>query len=205
MIAILDAHAGNIRSVFNAVYGLGYDVDVVSHLNNGDDYTHLIIPGVGSFYSVMSAVNSSSLRSEIVEFSESGRPTLGICLGMQMFADWGSEGGGSEGLGLIHGKVDSMDCADGLLMPHVGWNTVSFNMRHPCFEGIKDNVDCYFVHSYHFRCVDYKNVYASTDYGAEFSSVVGKGNVVGVQFHPEKSQSNGIKMIDNFCSWDGEC
>ena len=129
---------------------------------------------------------------------------MGICLGMQLLSDWGEEGGGSAGLGLISGEAKRMPEERDLLLPHVGWNTVEFVKNHPVFQGVKNGIDCYFVHSYHFVCKSDEHVYGRSSYGRDFVSVVGRDNVLGFQFHPEKSQKNGLQLIENFCDWDGK-
>jgi len=205
MIGLLDAGMGNLRSVYNAIYSLGPDIRVVKHGPELDGLSHLIIPGVGSYRSAMENINGNGLKEDIRAFAESGKPVLGICLGMQLLSDFGEEQGHTGGLELVPGKVTRFPDRKGFPLPHVGWNTVSFQVEHPVFEGVKKGIDCYFVHSYRFVCNNRENVYASTDYGEVFASVVGLGNVVGFQFHPEKSQANGLKMLENFCNWDGRC
>ncbi len=206
MIAIInDADKGNIRSVFNAVYSMGYDAEIIGYEELSDKYSHLIIPGVGSYKSALNRSNLSQIKNKVHIFANSGRPVLGICLGMHLFADWGEEGGGSEGLGLISGDVKKLPQSNDLLLPHVGWNTINFVKSHPIFEGVKTGIDFYFVHSYHFICKNKDHLYGYTNYGEDFTSIIGSDNIIGLQFHPEKSQSNGLKLIDNFCNWDGLC
>ncbi|MDP6575681.1 MAG: imidazole glycerol phosphate synthase subunit HisH [Candidatus Peribacteraceae bacterium] len=205
MIAILDANMGNLRSVFNAVDTMGYDAEIATHVKLSDKYSHLIIPGVGSFQRVMRDEKMVTVKEKILNYANSDRPILGICLGMQLLSDWGEEGGGSAGLGLISGKAERMPGEKNLLLPHVGWNTVNFIKDHPVLQGVKNGIDCYFVHSYHFVANSDEQVYARSSYGTDFVSVVGRDNVLGFQFHPEKSQKNGLKLIENFCNWDGKC
>ncbi len=205
MIGLLNAEMGNIRSVYNAIYSLSFDIKVVKSGSELGGLSHLIIPGVGSYRSAMENINGNGLKESIRAFAESGKPVLGICLGMQLLSDHGEEHGNTEGLGLVPGKVTRFPDKKGFPLPHVGWNTVSFKARHPVFEGVKKGIDCYFVHSYRFICNNRENVYATTDYGEYFTSIVGKENVIGFQFHPEKSQANGLRMLENFCQWDGRC
>ena len=188
MIAILDANIGNLRSVFNAVYSIGNDAEIVTHVGLSDKHSHLIIPGVGSFQRVMRDEKMIAVKEKINYFANIGRPILGICLGMQFLSDWGEEGGGSAGLGLVSGRVERMSGKKDLLLPHVGWNTVNFVKVHPVFKGLKNGIDCYFVHSYHFVCNSDEHIYGRSSYGTDFVSVVGRNNVLGFQFHPEKSQ-----------------
>ena len=203
MIGILDTQMCNLRSVYQAVDAMGYDTEIVTDLALSDKYSHLIIPGVGSFQQVMRADNVAAVKEETRKFAGSGRPVLGICLGMHLLSDWGEEGGGSAGLELVPGRVERLSVD--MLLPHVGWNTVNFVKDHPVFQGVKNGVDCYFVHSYHFACESSEHVYGRSNYGMDFASIVGLDNVLGFQFHPEKSQNNGLKLIENFCRWNGSC
>jgi glutamine amidotransferase len=205
LVGILDAEMGNLKSVYNAVNIMGYDAKIINSENDFGEMTHLIIPGVGSFNKVMEGIDKTGLKQKIRSFAASRRPLLGICLGMQLFADFGVEHGWSEGLGLIVGKVDRLKTDTNFPLPHVGWNTVRFLAEHPIFKGVKTERDFYFVHSYNLVCCDRANVLGTTNYGDDFVSIVGKDNIIGFQFHPEKSQANGLKLIENFCEWDGRC
>ena len=204
MIGILDLNLGNIRSVSNAVYSLGYDVCVVTQAAHFETISHLIIPGVGSFDTAMHYANVLHIKETVQSFAKQGKPVLGICLGMQLLADYGEEGGGSEGFGLIRGNVVKMTGAEAMRLPHVGWNTVMLRSEHPVLHKCKDKVDYYFVHSYHFMCENTRNIVAETEYGVEFCSIIAEKNVIGFQFHPEKSQNNGLLLLENFCEWDGK-
>ena len=204
MIGVLNIGMGNLRSVENAVYQLGFDPLVVEHQNGFDDLTHLILPGVGNFSAAMPEIDARELKQPILDFVASGRPLLGTCLGMQLLMGVSDEGGIHAGLGLIAGKVARLQ-GEGLRVPHVGWNVLNMTRPHPIFQGIKKGRDFYFVHSYAAVCEQEENLLASTEYGAPVTAVVGRANVVGVQFHPEKSQVNGLRLIENFCNWDGKC
>jgi len=204
MIGILDISMGNLRSLSKAVYSLGYDFVLVRTPADLEDATHLMVPGVGAYRTAMLHIDGQGMRSAIRDFAASGRPVAGICLGMQLLSASGEEGGESRGLGLIPGRVVRMAPEGGLHLPHVGWNTTRFRRKdHPVFRKVKDGLDFYYVHSYHFRCDDPAHVLAETDYGSAVASMVGAGNVIGFQFHPEKSQANGLRLIENFCEWDG--
>lgn len=196
---------GNIGSISNAVYNLGWDYKLISETKDFEEISHLILPGVGAYSSAMQKLNNKNLVPSIVEFSKKGNPVLGICLGMQLLSYSGEEGGISQGLQLISGNVKLLENENNLHMPHVGWNNLIIKNSHPLLDGIKSNIDFYFVNSYFFDVKEEKNIIAETEYGQIFPSFVSKKNVVGVQFHPEKSQSNGLKILDNFCLWDGEC
>ena len=204
MIGVLNIGMGNLRSVENAVHQLGFDPVVVEHQNSFDDLTHLILPGVGNFSAAMPEIGTRQLMQPIMDFVASGRPLLGTCLGMQLLMGMGDEGGIHAGLGLIAGKVRRLQ-GEGLRVPHVGWNILNMTRSHPIFLGIKKGRDFYFVHSYAAVCEQEEDVWASTEYGGPVTAVVGRANVVGVQFHPEKSQVNGLRLIENFCNWDGKC
>lgn len=206
VIGILDIDMGNLRSVSKAVDALGYDLVLVGAPAQLADVSHLIIPGVGSYRTAMDHIDARGLRAPIRALATGGKPVLGICLGMQLLSTSGEEGGASEGLCLVPGNVKRMRVEPELLLPHVGWNTTRLRAAtHPVFRGVKDGRDFYFVHSYEFHCDDGADALATSDYGRPFNAIVGRGNVIGFQFHPEKSQANGLKLLDNFCAWNGAC
>ena len=184
---------------------MGYDCEIIKSSELSDENTHLVLPGVGNFHQVMSSKNIFDIKKAVHDFANTGKPILGICLGMQLLSEWGEEGGGIEGLGLIGGKVDRMFENKGTRLPHVGWNSVDFLHDHPLFSSLKNNLDFYFVHSYQFIPKHNESIFASTNHGRDFTSIVIERNIIGVQFHPEKSQSNGLRMLENFCAWDGKC
>jgi glutamine amidotransferase len=203
-IGIVDIGIGNLGSLRNALYFQGWSSLFVSKPEDFDGLTHLILPGVGAFATGVERLHESRLFDRVKKFANDGYPVLGVCLGMQLFADYGSEGGGCLGLGLISGSIAPIN-APKLRLPHVGWNNVNQQQLHPLLNGVRSDVDFYFVHSYRFIANQKENVFSTTDYGECFPSIVGKGNVIGVQFHPEKSQDNGLRLLDNFCLWDGKC
>lgn len=153
----------------------------------------------------MNRLRELNLDTYIRDFASRGHPVLGICLGMQVLGDAGSEGGYTLGLGLIDGEVRRMKPTAGLPLPHIGWNNVLEINKHPLLEGVRPGVDFYFVNSYCFSTSNKKNIILETEYGECFPAMIAKENVVGMQFHPEKSQGNGLRLIDNFCIWDGTC
>lgn len=204
-IGILNADLGNLRSVSNAVDSLGFDHRIIREASEFNAITHLIIPGVGSFPRAMQHLEELRLKSGIVAFAQSGRPVLGICLGMQILAQHGEELSPTPGLGLIEGSVRLLPQQLCQTVPHVGWNTVTFTHAHPVLAGIKNGVDYYFVHSYFLDGGAAGQTYGVTEHGLKFPSIAGRGNVFGVQFHPEKSQTSGLKLLENFCGWDGRC
>jgi len=204
-LAILDVGLGNTGSLKGALESLGWDPMLVSTPREITNASHLLLPGVGSFRAAMLRLKQAGLVEAIRGYAQTGRPLLGICLGMQIFASWGAEGGGEEGLNLISGKVVALQTGPGIRMPHVGWNTVYLQSKHPLFDGTKNEVDYYFVHSFAFEAEKKNQVYSETEYGTRFPSALGRENVFGVQFHPEKSQKNGLQILDNFCRWKGLC
>lgn len=205
MIGVLDIGMGNLQSMANAIDQNGFDPLIVKEASAFDDLTHLVIPGVGNFAAALSEIDARNLRDGIRGFADSGRPLLGVCLGMQLLAAQGEEGGRNEGLDLIAGTIRRLEPGPGFRVPHVGWNVLQVNRDHPVFEGVKANRDFYYVHSYAMECESNENVLGVTDYGGPVAAVVGRGNVLGFQFHPEKSQTNGLKLIENFCLWEGQC
>lgn len=204
-IGIVDIGIGNLGSLRHSVYSQGWDSVSVSSPDDLEQVTHLILPGVGAFSAAMTRLNAAGLIDPIRQFAKDGYPILGICLGMQLLADRGSEGGDIPGLGLVMGSVEPIAPQPGLRLPHVGWNEAHQLQRHPVLRSIRDDVDFYFVHGYRFIATDSRTVLAETEYGERFPSIVGKANVIGFQFHPEKSQANGLRLIDNFCAWNGKC
>lgn len=204
MIGILDYGMGNISSVNNALNYLGYEAGVITNAKGIERCSHLIVPGVGSYAKAMENIVNLELNIAIMTHVDKGKPLLGICLGMQILSQIGEEGGSATGLGLVSGKVKLLNVRD-LPIPHVGWNSLRFNFEHPVCGNLKKNVDFYFVHSYFFNACEKKNVLATTNYGIQFPAIIVRENVVGMQFHPEKSQENGLLLIENFCDWDGKC
>lgn len=205
MVAILDYGFGNLKSVYNALYVLGEDPVFISNPCELEGVERLIVPGVGSFDTAMGKLERGGWPGALLAFAAAGRPLLGICLGMQILSEFGEEGAGVAGLGLVPGRVIMLSPDSGLNIPHAGWNTVKIKSGHPVFEGLPPQSDFYFVHSYCYDCNSDDLVLGETDYGGVFCSVVGCGNVLGVQFHPEKSQKRGLKILENFCAWDGKC
>lgn len=199
MIGIVDYGMGNLRSVYNAIESIGTKATLVKSKDDFTDITHLIIPGVGAFASAMMNLKDKDLIQPILSFVASGKPVLGICLGMQLLASIGYEPTETRGLDIIPGSVKKFEIPQ-FRIPHVGWNSIELKRDHYLFEGIKNGVDYYFVHSYFFSPSNESDVLAYTDYGIVFPSVVSCENVTGIQFHPEKSQKNGLKILSNFCA-----
>ena len=200
-VAIIDYGAGNVRSVLNAVTHLNYHAEVVSNPKLLSNFTHLILPGVGSFRRAMLSFEQLHLNKILPELVANGIPVLGICLGMQLLASRGSEDGESIGLGLISGDVDRFafdSGADGLKIPHVGFNSAQFTPSSRLFRDFQLEPDFYFTHSYRLLCENDQDVAATSFHGEPFVSCIEKGLVAGTQFHPEKSQANGLHLLNNF-------
>lgn len=195
MIAVIDYGVGNLRSVERAFIALGFKVRLTSSVSEILDSRGIVIPGVGSFGKGVTSLRRLGLCDAIRELADS-IPILGICLGMQMLFEWSPEGGSHEGLGLLQGKAISF--GGDLKVPHMGWNRVEFLGDHPLLDGVADGGYFYFAHSFRVHPADEAVVVGRTDYGGFFPSVVCRGNIMGVQFHPEKSGRLGLKVLGNF-------
>lgn len=196
MITLLDYGAGNVRSVINAIEFLG---ESVSSVKSGDDILNantLVFPGVGSFGAMMESLSSKGFIEPLKKYLLSGRPFLGICLGLQALFDSSEEAPGVAGLGIIQGSVKRFQLD--LAVPHIGWNGIKAIQPSRLFNGFNGDEKFYFVHSYHVSPKDNRFVLTTTDYGYEFVSSVQKGNLTATQFHPEKSGRAGLKLLENF-------
>lgn len=194
MIAVIDYGMGNLRSVEKAFAFLGYDVCVTDDVRKIRDASHLVLPGVGAVADALTHLKQRGLFEEIIAQSRTGKPFLGICLGMQLLFDKSFENGEHKALGLVPGVVQPFSSI-GLRIPHMGWNTLKTNAS-PLFG--QENPCVYFVHSYHAAQVPKEYVSATTEYGYGFVSAVQKDNVYGLQFHPEKSGDTGLAMLKLF-------
>ena len=206
MIGILDFEICNLTSVSSAVYNLGFDIKIIK-IDQKDqlkEISHLIIPGVGSFSNISQEYfRNKNFVSELDDYKKKGKPILGICLGMQFLITEGFENNKSKGLNFIDGSVNLMetDKSKEFNLPHVGWNEINILKNHEIFEGIKNNSNFYFVHSYQVMLENNEFLFAETKYLKKFPSIIIKDNVIGFQFHPEKSSKNGLKILENFCRW----
>jgi len=202
MVVIINYGAGNIYSVFMAIKKIGMDVIITSDLKDLEKSDFIILPGVGAFGDGMKNLRERGLDKAIKKEIEKNKPFLGICLGLQLlFSE--SEEGDCEGLGLIDGKVKRFKF-ENLVVPHMGWNRVKFeNPSFPLFEGIPDKTFFYFAHSYYAQPEEKILIEGTTEYGVKFPSIVRLKNVIGVQFHPEKSGDYGVLFLKNFlqCEW----
>ncbi len=201
MIAVVDYGVGNLRSVERACRAVGADVLVTADPRDLAAAQGAILPGVGAFGDGMACLRTSGWVDALMAWAAAGRPLLGICLGMQLLFDESEEMGCHRGLGLLPGRVRRF--ARGLTVPHVGWNQVQPVRRSPLLEGVAPGAYAYFVHSYHVEPAEPGDVVATTDYGGPYASVVGRGQVFGLQFHPEKSQEVGLRMLGNFAALCG--
>ena len=194
---------GNLLSVQKALEYLGEDVRIISAPKNLQNAERLVLPGVGAFPDAMANLERHGWQDALhVEVFEKKKPFLGICLGMQLLAEFGEENGGSRGLGWIKGTVKLFTLADrSLKIPHVGWNEIIAVPNSPLFNGIRPGATFYFVHSYHFVCTEQHDVAVRCQYGSEFTAAIRKENIFATQFHPEKSQDNGLKVLENFVDW----
>lgn len=201
MITIIDYGLGNIRAFRNVYERLNIPVNIARQPSDFSGTTKLILPGVGAFDYAMSQFNLSGIREKVENLVLNHRmPILGICVGMQMMAN-SSEEGMLPGLGWIEGKVkkfspDSIGYKTRL--PHMGWNSIKKRKEDKMLYQLDDDSKFYFLHSYYFECEDKKNILCETEYGIKYSSAVNSGNIYGVQFHPEKSHSNGVQLLLNF-------
>lgn len=197
-IGIVNYGMGNLYSVQNALNFLNIKNGIINREDNLNEFSHLIIPGVGAFKEAMENLKKIAFIEKLKDFKKSGKYILGICLGMQLLVETGTEPEVCCGLNLIPGKIVKFEL-ENLRIPHVGWNKLYItNFSNPLFYNLKQNVDFYFVHSYHYQHSNDNFVDAYTDYGFNFPSVISNENVIGTQFHPEKSQKHGLKMLENF-------
>lgn len=198
MLGIIDYNMGNLASVYNACSKFTKDLKIVKNADDLKNLDKIILPGVGAYKDAMQHLENSGLKDAILDFANSKKPLLGICLGMQLLFESSEEFGYTKGLGLIEGKVvkfDKSKMGSDLKIPHMGWNKI-VNKDNPLFKNLQ-NPYLYFVHSYHV-VTDDKYTIATTNYGYDFVSAVNKDNIFGFQPHPEKSHNNGLKILENF-------
>jgi glutamine amidotransferase len=206
-IAIIDYESGNLKSVSKAVELASNnilnksDVKIINSANELKNFDKIVLPGQGSFkqcYQSLLSIDGivDELTSAVLEKQ---KPILGICVGMQLFSSFGEEDGGSKGFDWIKGKVNKINLTDkNLKLPHMGWNNISINQKSKLFSGIENESHFYFVHSFAFDVENDQFISATTNYSTAIVSAVEKDNIFGTQFHPEKSQANGIKILENF-------
>ncbi len=207
-LAIIDYGSGNLRSVEKAVERAAREAGLARHVSVTDDpdliarADRVILPGVGAFAACMQGLAARDGVLEAIEHVAlvEGRPFLGICVGMQLLANRGVEFEGSQGLGWIPGEVVPLLHSEAFRAPHMGWNKVEIVQRHPAFEGL-DGEAFYFAHSFHFAPENSMNVIAVTHHGQQIAAMVGRDNLLGAQFHPEKSQKAGLAFLAGFLEW----
>lgn len=195
MIAIADYGIGNLGSVTKAFRHAGAETVLTGDPEVLRTAKALVLPGDGAFAATMEEVTRRGLVPLVREAAAAGKPVLGICIGMQLFFEESEEHGLHAGLGLLPGRVRRFD--EGLPVPHMGWNRLRRRQAHPLLDGIEDGAHVYFVHSYYCDAPEAVTI-ATSDYGRDFAAVAGRGSVLGVQFHPEKSQGVGLRMVANF-------
>ncbi|MBB4631255.1 imidazole glycerol phosphate synthase subunit HisH [Sphingosinicella soli] len=212
-IAVIDYGAGNLRSVAKALeaasneIGVAVQIVVTDSPSTASQADRIVLPGVGAFgqcaTSLRAIAGMEDALSEVVLVKQ--RPFLGICVGMQLLAKRGEEKGVYQGLGWIPGKVVKLDPHDpNLKIPHMGWSPVSMKLagiNHDALSRIEDGGEAYFVHSFHFECTDHSHLLATCDYGGPVAAIIGRDNILGAQFHPEKSQHYGLSFLATFLGW----
>ena len=206
-IAIIDYETGNLKSVSKALELASNNVlkksniEIINSAKDLNNFDKVVLPGQGSFKQCFQSLNSiHGILDGLTDFvTVKKKPILGICVGMQLFSTFGDEDGGSDGLGWIEGKVKKISLKDlSLKLPHMGWNNIKISSNSKLLNGINNDSHFYFVHSYSFDVDEKKYVSATTNYSSEIVSAIEKENIFGTQFHPEKSQANGIKILENF-------
>ena len=202
MIAIIDYDAGNLRSVEKALQYLGKETIVTRDSEQIRKADKVILPGVGAFGDAMKKLQEYHLDTLIREIADSGKPLLGICLGLQLLFEESEESPGVEGLGILEGKIRRIPEGEGLKVPHIGWNSLHLEHNGRLFRNIPENSYVYFVHSYYLEAKDPEIVKASTEYGVHIHASVEKNNLFACQFHPEKSSETGLQILKNFAEME---
>lgn len=195
-IAIIDYGVGNLRSVEKAFTSQGIEAVVTSDEKILRSADKLVLPGVGAFKACMDGLKARGFDELVLEAAGAGKPIIGLCVGLQMMFDEGHEFGVHKGLGLMPGRV--VRFPEKLRVPHIGWNQVEFKREHQVFTDLPSQTFFYFVHSFYVESDDSNCVLGETDYGMRYASICGRDNILGVQFHPEKSQTAGLKLLKNF-------
>ncbi|HZZ27194.1 MAG TPA: imidazole glycerol phosphate synthase subunit HisH [Pirellulales bacterium] len=200
MIAIIDYQMGNLRSVQKALEWVGQQAVITSSADEIAKADKVILPGVGAFEDAIAELRRRDLVGPIKDTIAADKPFLGICLGLQLLFDVSYENGVHEGLGVLAGEVLRFEVPTALKVPHMGWNGLTIRRRPPMLEGIADGTHVYFVHSYYVKPRDPDVIATETDYGGPFCSMIWRGNLFATQFHPEKSQSDGLRLLWNFAA-----
>ncbi len=198
MIAIIDYGAGNIQSVYKAFRHIGCECRITSDRDEILAGDAAVFPGVGSFGDTVDTLNKLGIKGSIIDFIKSGKPFLGICLGLQLLFPASEESPGAEGLGIFDGSITRIPNGEGLKIPHIGWNSLEIDPASRLLKGIEQGAYTYFVHSYFLNAADKSIVSAQTEYGVRIDAAIEKDNVFATQFHPEKSGETGLAILRNF-------
>ena len=198
MIAIIDYDAGNLKSVEKALLSLGQECVVTRDFKEIEQADKVILPGVGSFGQAMEQLKKFELDKVLKEIPDSGKPFLGICLGLQLLFERSEESEGVEGLGMLKGEILRIPDKEGLKIPHIGWNSLDLQGNGRLFAGLEEHPYVYFVHSYYLKAAEESIVKATTEYSVRIHASVEQGNIFACQFHPEKSGSVGLQILKNF-------
>lgn len=202
MIAIIDYGAGNLQSVKKAFDFIGAESVITDNPETINACDKILLPGVGSFGDAMASMRAKNLVETVKQNALSGKAFLGICLGLQLLFEESEESPNVQGLGIFKGKIRRFPNDMGLKIPHIGWNSLEIKQKDTLFKGIPENSYVYFVHSYYLEAEDLTDVATVTNYGIDFHSAVGKGNIFATQFHPEKSGDVGLQILRNFASME---
>ena len=202
MIAIIDYGAGNLQSVKKAFDFIGAESVITDNPEIINACDRILLPGVGSFGDAMDSMAKSGLVETVKQNALSGKPFLGICLGLQLLFEESEESPGVKGLGIFKGKIKKFSSDMGLKIPHIGWNSLEIKQKDTLFKNVPENSYVYFVHSYYLHAEDESDIATVTNYGIDFHSAVGKNNVFATQFHPEKSGDVGLQILKNFASME---
>ena len=202
MIAIIDYGAGNLQSVKKAFDFIGAESVITDNIESINACDKILLPGVGSFGDAMESMTKKGLVDTVKQNAMSGKPFLGICLGLQLLFEESEESPGVKGLGIFKGKIKKFSPDMGLKIPHIGWNSLEIKQKDTLFKGIPENSYVYFVHSYYLHAEDENEIATVTNYGIDFHSAVGKDNIFATQFHPEKSGDVGLQILRNFASME---
>jgi imidazole glycerol-phosphate synthase subunit HisH len=193
------------RSAMNALAEIGASAELISDPAALDRYDRVVLPGVGAFAQAIATLQEGGMAAALDRFRASGRPVLGVCLGMQLMCSVSEEDGIHHGLNWIPARVVPFPRSHGYKVPHMGWNALHLARVEALFDGIEEASDVYFVHSYYVSCERPDDMLASTEYGVNFASIVGRDNLYGMQFHPEKSQNIGLRLLSNFMRVPARC
>ena len=201
VLGLIDGQSGNIGSIKKAIKDLinekPYQLKIIQENFNPNNFDKIILPGQGAYATLISNLKKLKIIRPLKQYLDDNKSYLGICVGMQILSDEGHEDQITKGLGIISGKIKKFSNKK-LIIPHMGWNTISVNKADPIVKKNLNEKDFYFVHSYIYENINKENILGLTTYGKNFPSIINKGNIYGVQFHPEKSHKNGLKLIKNF-------